>query len=399
MSSDQKLLYVGHTNPWGEMSGSGFSPRVCQELQDRGLLFGGIQPFDPSSRRYLTGKGYNGLPAKIGRKLRAKLSGNSGTQSVIVDSERDGLLPEMLGQLTPGSPVFYHFHVPKLDPKYDLKRYLFQDLTPFEAQKFQAYGFEDTTEDEAAEVTANIKEVMHSDGIAGVFTFSTHAADMITKTYDYPREKVTALGCGPIRSYWHPEKMTEERFARAQILFVGRNWEKKAGDPVIDAFKDVQAKIPHATLCIVGPRTQPESTVGVPGVKFYGRIEDDEVASLFAESSMHIMAPDCETWGIVYTEAANAGLPIVSVNSWALPDIVTDGVTGRLAAEKTADHLAEAMLDVLSDPARMVEMGHAAHKHVEEVLDWPHVIGRMMDRCWPELGANAPLLQGGKNSL
>ena len=58
MSSSRKLLYVGHTNPWGEMSGSGFSPRVCKELQDRGLLFGGIQPFDPSSRRYLTGKGY-----------------------------------------------------------------------------------------------------------------------------------------------------------------------------------------------------------------------------------------------------------------------------------------------------------------------------------------------------
>ncbi len=67
-----------------------------------------------------------------------------------------------------------------------------------------------------------------------------------------------------------------------------------------------------------------------------------------------------------------------------MPDIVVDGVTGRLAASPTAEHLAAALEDVLRDPARAAQMGRAGQERVSRVLSWPAVVDRMLDRLCPE---------------
>lgn len=87
---------------------------------------------------------------------------------------------------------------------------------------------------------------------------------------------------------------------------------------------------------------------------------------------------------MVYVEAAQAGMPVVGLRDWALPDIVQDGVTGRLTTDHSAAGLAEAMIELLDDPQRASEMGRAAHKRVHDVLDWPHVVDRLLSRIMPE---------------
>ena len=140
---------------------------------------------------------------------------------------------------------------------------------------------------------------------------------------------------------------------------MGRSWEKKGGPILLEAFKKLQDSnnTKHAKLSIVGPTIQPPDTVGVPGVEFLGRVSDKDVASAFKNASMFCMAPDCETWGIVYVEAANAGLPIVGFNNWALPDIVRNGETGLLISERNSEALAIGLAKLISDPEKMLEMG------------------------------------------
>ena len=105
----------------------------------------------------------------------------------------------------------------------------------------------------------------------------------------------------------------------------------------------------------------------------------------------------CEPWGLVYVEAAQAGMPIVGFHEWSLPDIVEDGVTGRLTTTRTAQGLAEMLIDVLSDPKRASQMGRAAHRRFHDVLDWPHVVDRLLSRVMPEaLNGRSPVsMQGG----
>lgn len=383
MADTGKLLYVGHTNPWGDFSGSGFSPRVCRELKSRGRLIGGIHPFQEWSLRHPIAENYNSLLHRAARKVETKLRGKRGDVGLL-NNEADGIMTKMMERMEPGSSIFYHFHTPVPDERFDHRRFLFQDITTRQAFEHGAYKHDKLTVADRDRIMQLVSDAMHAPTTVGILTFSTYAADCIAAEYGVPREKITPIGCGPIRSYWNPDNVTTDRYAKARILFVGRSWRHKAGDALIDAFKIVREAVPHATLCIVGPTTQPEATVGIPGVEFYGTVPDEKVAELFSTSSMFCMVPECETWGIVYSEAAMAGLPIVGVRDWALPDIVLDGVSGRLVEEKSAELLSAAMIELLQDPERMEALGRAAHDHAKTVLGWEHVIDRLCHAVWPD---------------
>jgi glycosyltransferase involved in cell wall biosynthesis len=64
-----------------------------------------------------------------------------------------------------------------------------------------------------------------------------------------------------------------------------------------------------------------------------------------------------EPFGTVLAEAMAVGTPVVATSVDGLPEVVQDGVSGRLVAPGSPDHLAAAVLEVL---ARRDEMGAAA---------------------------------------
>ncbi len=386
----KKLLYVGHTNPWDRNSGSGSVLRICSLLNERGLLHGGIHPFDPESRHFLHGTGYNSTLNRIKRRFK------EGYAREMAASEADGFLPEFLESMEPGSPVLYHFHVPTIEPRLDLRRYFFQDLTPSDALRYKAYGHQKVSQREIDQSIEHISKVTHSPQTAGIMTYSTYGADSIAREYNFPRDKIMPIGCGPIRSQGLPKDLSVERYQAGRILFVGRNWEKKGGPILLEAFKLLRdsADTAHAKLVILGPKNQPENTIGVPGIEFLGRVSDAEVADAFKSASLFCMVPDCETWGIVYVEAADAGLPIVGFSDWALPDIVKNNETGILISERSPAALAKGLGTLISDPEKLLMMGRAAHDRVESVLGWEHVINRITKMVWPALlgAASIPTL-------
>jgi glycosyltransferase involved in cell wall biosynthesis len=171
------------------------------------------------------------------------------------------------------------------------------------------------------------------------------------------------------------------RYAAGRLLFVGRQWERKGGPILLEAFKRVRQEVPHATLTIAGAAIDPPDQ---DGVIYLGHVSNRRIAKLFAEASCFAMPAKCETWGLVYTEAAAAGLPIVGFNAWAMPDIVVDGHSGILVDEQSVGALADGLIRLLQDPEQMLQMGRAARKRMREVLDWPHVADRLLARFIPE---------------
>ena len=67
-----------------------------------------------------------------------------------------------------------------------------------------------------------------------------------------------------------------------------------------------------------------------------------------------------EPFGTVLAEAMAVGTPVVATRVDGLPEVVSDGVTGRLVAPGDPDAIATAVLEVL---ARASEMGTAAREH------------------------------------
>ncbi len=84
---------------------------------------------------------------------------------------------------------------------------------------------------------------------------------------------------------------------------------------------------------------------------------------------------EVEGLGIVYLEAAAAGLPVVAGDSGGAPEAIIPGVTGYVAPD--VGSLADALRRVLEDRERAAAMGQAGRTWVEAEHTWSRVAGRV----------------------
>lgn len=73
-----------------------------------------------------------------------------------------------------------------------------------------------------------------------------------------------------------------------------------------------------------------------------------------------------EPFGQVVVQGMAAGKPVVATNGGGIPEIVVPGVTGLLVPMGDAEAMAEAILNLLSDPQAARMMGQAGRKRIEE---------------------------------
>jgi len=75
-------------------------------------------------------------------------------------------------------------------------------------------------------------------------------------------------------------------------------------------------------------------------------------------------------------EAMSASLPAVCTAVGGVPEMIEDGVTGRVVPREDPEALAAAFLDVLGDPARARAMGLAGRRRVREEFTLKRSIDR-----------------------
>jgi len=68
-------------------------------------------------------------------------------------------------------------------------------------------------------------------------------------------------------------------------------------------------------------------------------------------------------------EAMAAGVPVVATNVGGVPELVTNGVTGRLVGPQDEQGMERAIAELLDDPGKASEMGRAGHDRVRRDYD------------------------------
>jgi len=202
-----------------------------------------------------------------------------------------------------------------------------------------------------------------------------------------------------------PDPPGRPRRTRPTILTVARIDDAYKGhDVLLDALPMVRARVPDVVWVVVGRgdrlpwlREQVDRR-GLTGcVELRGAIGDAERDDLLAGS--HVFALPSRTgadgragegFGIVYAEAAAAGLPVVAANTGGAVDAVRSGLTGLLVDPASPPDVAAALLALLTDDDRRTRMAEAARDWSRR-FDWATVAGSFLAVALPEGHDRQPL--------
>ena len=142
------------------------------------------------------------------------------------------------------------------------------------------------------------------------------------------------------------------------ILFLGDAVADKGIDVLMQAHAMLDAPPP---LVIVGRSEGPDAAATPSGVVRLGPWPH-ATALEAVRRCLLLVVPSIvpETFGIAALEAMVVGKPVVASRIGGLPDLVVDGVTGRLVAPGDARALAAALEELVANPAEREAMGKAA---------------------------------------
>ena len=231
-------------------------------------------------------------------------------------------------------------------------------------------------------------------------------AGWVTACSDDLRDRSIALGARADRIETVPYGVDSARFrpdaeARAAarrelgigdapfVFAAGRLVAKKGFEYLIDA-ASLLADVPGLVVAIAGDgdlRDDLTTRAARSGatVRLLGNRSQDDIARLCAAADVIAIPSIRDDAGNVdglpnfALEALASATPVVATRAGGLPQVITEGRTGRLVPERDATALASAIRDLLVrlNDARL--LGRAAREHVVAEYGWDRMAARLED--------------------
>jgi len=171
---------------------------------------------------------------------------------------------------------------------------------------------------------------------------------------------------------------------KSAIISVGRLVHRKGQDQLIASLPAIRAKIPNAHLVLVGVGPYQEHLEKLAAklqvtdcLTFIGRINYSDlpkyicIGDIFAmPSRSRFFGLEVEGLGIVYLEASACGLPVIGGKSGGAPDAVLIGESGLVVDGTSTLEIAEACIELLSNPELCAVMGATGRQWIIENWRW-----------------------------
>ena len=159
---------------------------------------------------------------------------------------------------------------------------------------------------------------------------------------------------------------------RGHVLFAGRLSPEKGLATLLAA----HARVAGSRLVLAGDGPQRAwlearaRELGVAGrTRFAGHLTGADYDRAWDEAALLVLPSEWwEVRPMVLHEAYARGKPVLTTRIGSIPEIVRDGVTGRLVAPRDPAALAAGLAEMLGDPERLAAMGRAGRAYLESEL-------------------------------
>lgn len=151
-----------------------------------------------------------------------------------------------------------------------------------------------------------------------------------------------------------------------RFFFAGRLEEVKGVDDLLEAFRGGDASM--GTLVIAGAGGEMEAKVRqtaieLDNVEYLGRVSRDEVIRQLRQSRAAMLPSRWdENNPMSVLEARTVGIPVIVSDRGGLPEMVTDGVDGKIVRAGDVAGLRAAIRDLAANRAAAEAFGRAGHQ-------------------------------------
>ena len=258
-------------------------------------------------------------------------------------------------------------------------------------------------------VSSFIEKTAYESAAAIVAVSEGMRQDILRSYPDLDPDKVRVIYNGIDVEAWRPVEDPEllSRFGidpeRPSVVFVGRITRQKGLPYFLRAAERLPADV-QIVLCAGAPDT-PEILAEVEAlVRGLQRSRDsvvwideflqrDQLCAILSSATTFVCPSVYEPLGIVNLEAMACGAAVVGTATGGIPEVVVDGVTGRLVPieqaqdgtgtpldpERFVGDLAAALTEVVSDRARAREYGAAGRRRAAEEFSWEAIADATAD--------------------
>ncbi|MEZ3157080.1 glycogen synthase [Microbacterium sp. BWR-S6Y] len=239
------------------------------------------------------------------------------------------------------------------------------------------------------------------EGAAAVVAVSEGMRQDILRSYpSLDPAKVRVIYNGIDTGSWHP--VSDDAFLRAQgidparpsVVFVGRITRQKGLPYLLRAAEQLPPEV-QLILCAGAPDT-PQIMAEVQelvrglqatrdGVVWIERLlPRDELCAILTAATTFVCPSVYEPLGIVNLEAMACGAAVVGTATGGIPEVVVDGVTGRLVPieqvqdgtgtpvdpDRFVDDLARVLTEVVTDAETARAYGEAGRQRAVDAFSW-----------------------------
>lgn len=217
----------------------------------------------------------------------------------------------------------------------------------------------------------------------GILANSMFLRDMLSKDFDINEREIDVCHIGVDPGAIGSVGTLDPQFNGPVLIYVGGLDKRKGPVHLLYILQEIRRLYPmyDTKLMLVGPDTPtgPNRTsyteycktvadeLGVTqSVQFFGLVPRKELASLYAKASIFVSGSHTETLGIPFLEAMSMGLPVVTWQRGAAPELIVQGQTGYTIEFGDMQAFAKATVCIIADPVTWREFSGAARQHVRD---------------------------------
>ena len=182
--------------------------------------------------------------------------------------------------------------------------------------------------------------------------------------------------------------LTLDKKRKNQILFLGRLAGNKGCDYLVKAMPAILEKFSDTKFIICGEGDEKGYILSLirkygieKSIEMFGVVDFAKLVELFYTSLIYVFPSinRLEAFGIVQLEAMSNYTAVVASDIPGPNAVMDVGKTGFLVPKQNPQAIADAVISLLSDPQRAIEMGKAGRKLVETKYDWKAIAEQVVD--------------------